>query len=232
MDAVLLAFLLSTLALGGVGIYLMMPGGRASSTHFGALLAALGLASLVLLLANRVFGPSAWVFVVLSVVGLYGAVAMITQPKPVYSALYFILVVVSTTGLAWLADAAFVGAAILIIYGGAILVTYVFVIMLSQQSSAAIYDKRARTPFMGVLSGFLLLGVLSVQLLTPSTTAELVAGEPLSLREPVRDTSVLLMTNYMVGVQIIGIVLLAAMVGAIAIARRRADGETQELGEA
>ena len=56
------------------------------------------------------------------------------HPRPVYSAVYFVLVVLATTGLCVLAAAEFLAAALVIVYGGAIMVTYIFVIMLAQQA--------------------------------------------------------------------------------------------------
>ncbi len=52
-------------------------------------------------------------------------------------------------------------AALLIIYAGAILVTYVFVIMLAQQPSAPAWDTEAREPLFAVLAGFLLIAALA-----------------------------------------------------------------------
>jgi len=73
-----------------------------------------------------------WVF---SAIGLLGALRVVTHTRPVYSALYFVLTVFATAGLFILLWAEFMAAALVLIYAGAILVTYVFVIMLA--SSAA-----------------------------------------------------------------------------------------------
>ncbi|MGB9624100.1 MAG: NADH-quinone oxidoreductase subunit J, partial [Phycisphaerae bacterium] len=56
-----------------------------------------------------------------------------------------------------LLDAEFLAAALVIIYVGAILVTYVFVIMLAQQSGTAACDSTARDPGFAVVVGFLLV---------------------------------------------------------------------------
>ncbi len=61
---------------------------------------------------------------------------VVTHPAPVYSALYFILTVFASAGLFVLLSAGFMAAALVLIYAGAILITYVFVIMLASQASA------------------------------------------------------------------------------------------------
>ena len=84
---------------------------------------------------------------------------MITNRNPVYSALWFALVTLSVCGLFLVAVAPFLAAATVIVYAGAIVVTFVFVIMLAQQSGATVYDQRSRQPFLATVSAFLLLGV-------------------------------------------------------------------------
>ena len=164
-----MGYLLLTMAiLGGAGLYLLMPGGRRQLAPLGLLLIVGAAAALVTVVVKQTAeqAPQAW-FVVPALIGLWGGVRVITHSKPVYSALYFILVVVSTTGLLLLAEAEFLAAALLIIYAGAILVTYVFVIMLAQQSGGpATYDRNAREPLVGCLTGFVLLGILTTRMLT------------------------------------------------------------------
>ena len=63
-----------------------------------------------------------------------GAIRVVTHPKPVYSALYFVLTVFASAGLFVLLWAEFMAAALVLIYAGAILVTYVFVIMLAAEA--------------------------------------------------------------------------------------------------
>ena len=128
-------------------------------------------------------------------------------------------------------QATFLAAALLIIYAGAILVTYVFVIMLAQQSGgAAPYDQRSRDPFIGVVTGFILLAVLTVRLARgEGASFAVVAADPATTLGDVTQVGTHLLTQYVVGIEIVGVVLLAAMVGAIAIARRKAIVEEGEV---
>jgi NADH-quinone oxidoreductase subunit J len=230
MPVELSQFLLTLLiALGGAGLYLAMPGGRLRSGRV-ALIVLLGAAAALLALIFPLApgGAQTGWFIALSVVGLVGGIRMVTHRRPVYSALYFVLVVVSVTGLLVISNAEFLAAALLIIYAGAILVTYVFVIMLAQQNeTAARYDREARQPLIGILAGFVLLAVMGAKLLGAR------GGVTTPIDTPGRVTQVgaHLLTEYVIGVQIAGVLLLAAMVGAIAIARRKAD-ELPEGGDA
>jgi len=113
-------------------------------------------------------GAYFWIF---SAIAIFGALRVITHPRPVYSALYFVLTVMASAGLFILLWAEFMAAALVLIYAGAILVTYVFVIMLASQSQSgasadppyaglAEYDAVSREPLVASAVGFALMGVL------------------------------------------------------------------------
>ncbi len=229
MPSVLLIILLT---LGGVGLYLAMPGGRLHIGRAGLILLAGAGAALVaaVLPLSGEYGQRIW-FALLALIGLIGALRVITHRKPIYSALYFILVVIATAGLLILMQAEFLAAALLIIYAGAILVTYVFVIMLAQQSGGPPpYDRKAREPFAGVVTGFILLAVLTIRLARGDGQAlSALTADPDAGLGGVVQVGTHLLTQYVVGIEITGVLLLAAMVGAIAIARRRAVADEGEV---
>lgn len=108
-------------------------------------------------------------FVIFSLIAVASAVRMITHSRPVYSALYFILVVLSSAGLFLLLQAGFMAFALVIVYAGAILITYMFVLMLAQQAtqgtaspqSLPSYDVLPREPMAAVVVGFILLALFT-----------------------------------------------------------------------
>src|SRR3954470_2301425 len=149
------------LVLMGAGVWWMMPRRTQGPKAIGIGLALVG----AFLLASRIRaaeGPvgETIVFSVFATAAITCAILMITNRNPVYSALWFALVTLSVCGLFWLQYAHFLAAATVIVYAGAIVVTFVFVIMLAQQSGATIYDQRSRQPFLATVTAFLLLGAL------------------------------------------------------------------------
>ena len=74
--------------------------------------------------------------------------------------LSFTLVVLATCGLFLLLAAPFLFAATIIVYAGAIIVTFLFVLMLAQQTGQDDADLRSREPLLSVVTGFVLLGTL------------------------------------------------------------------------
>ena len=103
-------------------------------------------------------------FVIFSLSAIGAAIRMVTHHKPVYCALYFVLVVLSTAGMFLLLEAEFMAFALIIVYAGAILITYMFVLMLSNQAdnpdqpeTQAAYDQIPKDPAAAVGVGFFLL---------------------------------------------------------------------------
>ncbi|MCG3125787.1 MAG: hypothetical protein CHACPFDD_00614 [Phycisphaerae bacterium] len=218
----MLALFTVIVVLGALGVYLALPRGRAHPGRAPLLVlaAAAGLLAWLVVSVSTGGGPRA-AFVVLSTLALAGAVRVITHRRPVYSALYFILVIVAVAGLLVLMGAEFLAASLVIIYAGAILVTYVFVIMLAQQPDDAPCDVDAREPLWAAAAGFALLAAIGSQLFGPVAIREPAApvGDNVAL------VGTVLLTRYAVAVELAGVLLLAAMIGAIAIARRRVTSE-------
>jgi NADH:ubiquinone oxidoreductase subunit 6 (subunit J) len=151
-------FLLVPAALGLAAVFLLLPRARRFPPLWGALLCglALVLAGLWLVRPETALGETI-LFYAFAAVAVVAGVLLITQSNPVRAALSFALVVLSTCGLFLLQAAPFLMAATVIIYAGAIVVTFLFVIMLAQQAGLADADRRSREPFLSVVAGFVLL---------------------------------------------------------------------------
>ena len=145
--------LLAATALGAIGLYLMLPRERAPLVRLGALLGAMALAGFFYfggVSGGRGGRRGEWrgwhqgegggegppiYFYLFAFIMIAGAVGVVCQPRPVYAALYFVLVTLAGAGMFVLLLAEFMAIVLIIIYAGAILVTYVFVIMLASQGS-------------------------------------------------------------------------------------------------
>ena len=154
---------------GGLAVWYLLPGTRRRSLATGALLGLLALAGVGAFLfrglGHRVPQTvEAVLFFGFSGLAIAFAGLMITGRNPARSALAFAMVVLSTCGLFLLLAAPFLMAATIIIYAGAIIVTFLFVIMLSQQAGPSNADLRAREPALAAAAGFVLLATLLVGL--------------------------------------------------------------------
>ena len=179
MSTALLLYIASIL--GAAALVLMMPRPGTNLRPLGALLgvSALGGAWLAIVgthtdmvrdFAEGALGlPSAAFayYYVFSFIAIAAAIRVITHSRPVYAALWFVMVVLASAGLFLTLSAQFMAFAMVIIYGGAILVTYMFVIMLASHGGnqgdddeEPAYNRFAREPLWACVSGFLLLAVL------------------------------------------------------------------------
>jgi NADH-quinone oxidoreductase subunit J len=149
------------LLLGGVAVYLLLPRPRSLPTIWGAALSGAALlAAGSLLVWGKAATPERFLFYVFSGIAIASGALLVTQRNPVHAALSFALVVLSTCGLFLLQAAPFLMAATTIIYAGAIVVTFLFVIMLAQQEGLSDADHRSREPLLSTVAGFVLLGAL------------------------------------------------------------------------
>lgn len=147
--------------LGFAAIYVMLPQARRVKPIWGGALAAVALilGAGVLIRTDSLLVETL-LFYAFAGIAIGGGVMMITQKNPVHAALSFALVVLSTCGLFLLQAAPFLMAATIIIYAGAIVVTFLFVIMLAQQEGVSNADQRSREPFLASLAGCILLASL------------------------------------------------------------------------
>lgn len=174
--------LLVLCVIAGVGTALAMPTGKTTLVRrLGGIFALLGLIGFLgylgslsrdsgaAMLVGGQISPFFWLF---SAISVFAAFRVITHERPVYSALYFVLSVFGTAGLFILLWAEFMAAALVIIYAGAILITYVFVIMLASEGGGGVAsrdvgmeqlaecDKNSKDRWVASCLGFVLMGAI------------------------------------------------------------------------
>jgi NADH-quinone oxidoreductase subunit J len=151
--------------LGATGTFLMLPHRQGAplsraARGVGAALAGCGLLVFLTLLSPPGLVVSTAFFYLFSAAALIGAVLTVTSRDPIFSALWFASVVLSTAGLFALAGAPFLAAGTVIVYAGAIIVTFLFVIMLAQMEGKAPYDRASRSPGAATFTCFLVFWCL------------------------------------------------------------------------
>jgi len=154
-----------------------------------------------------------------------GGLLMVTRRNPVSAVIFLIAVFFCTSGMFLLLDAHYIAAINIILYAGAIMVLFLFVIMLLNVGHADWRD--LRTPFGGLVGGAVavaFLGLLARRLI--GDVAPL-AGEPAAgLEALVAEQGAVgvvarpLFGEYVVVLEATGLLLLVAIVGTIFLARR------------
>ena len=235
---------LALCTLAGVATWLLMPKGRVSKplTLVGTGMGLLALGAFAVMMmswAAVAAGATAVYFWLFAAVAVGGSLRVITHPQPVYSAMYFVLTIFASAGLFILMWAEFLAVALVIIYAGAILVTYTFVIMLASEASGdglvsklaggtapdLDHDVRARSPLLACLAGFVTMGALLSVILDKAraVTAHgpVLPNDAGRVSGGMQQLGVYLFTQQAVSLQVAGLILTLAMVGALLIARKR-----------
>jgi NADH-quinone oxidoreductase subunit J len=159
-------------------------------------------------------------------IAIASAFLCITRRSPVASALWLVNTLFSLAAIYVLLDAHFIAAAQVLVYAGAIMVLFLFVIMLLNLGSAGPSDlKGAWGRVVAGIAGLVLVGELIVlRLAVPPASLQLPPGTvagTVAARGAVRAVAQPLFQAYLVPFEITSLLLLAAIVGAVVLAKRR-----------
>jgi NADH-quinone oxidoreductase subunit J len=156
-------------------------------------------------------------FILFGAIAVCGAIMVVTRKSPMASALYLILTLFAVAALFVLRQAHFLAAVQVIVYAGAVVVLFVFVIMLINVPEDRLPVERATTTrVLGVIAaGFFVLesAVLARRYWMPKGPAAEVGT--------VEAVGRALFTDYLLAFEITSVLLLAAVIGAIALAKRK-----------
>lgn len=233
---------LLTAVLAATGFYLALP----RPTGTGMRLLGYSMAALALLLLwgiwDRVPGKAGLTVITYTVgtLTLVSGFMMITRRSPVAAALWFAAAVVGGAVLMFAAGAQFVGATTTIVYAGAVIVMFLFVIMLAQQQGLARCDREAHEPALAALTFLLLAGAVLIAAGRYAPTSPYVPAPGSSVvsksaainpESHVAGLGGLLFSEYAIAIEVVGTLLLVAMVAAVVIAARWRDVDVAQRAE-
>ena len=157
------------------------------------------------------------VFYFLSFLAVLSALMVVFSRNPVYSVLYLIITFFSIAGHYVLLNAQFLAAVHVIVYAGAIMVLFLYVIMMLNQNRESDPQKSVASKFAAVISGGVFLIVL---------VGALKGADQLSLQESgsgnaglIANLGKVLFNQYLLPFEVSSILFLAAMVGAVMLGK-------------
>ena len=249
-----------TLLAGGItaaaaSLWLLLPSGRSGAADrtarwLGWLLGIVALASF-LATGHRLgsVGEEA-VFLTVALVAVISGAATVVSRSPVYAAIWFAMALAGVSGVLLVLGGQFLGVATIVVYAGAILVMFLFVLMLAQPAGLAPYDRVSTEPLLAAVAGAVLLGILSLSIgrltaeppaccLMGGTKAALLADSATTEQPAAAATGIDMLADnhvarlggelfgrHLLAVEVAGVLLLAALIGSIAIVSRgAADAE-------
>ena len=164
-----------------------------------------------------------WIF---SAIAVASALLCVTRRNPIASALWLVLTMLSLAGMFVLLEAHFIAAMQVLVYAGAIMVLFLFVIMLLNVGRS---DASDLPGWMGHVLMLAIGGVLAIELwamtrMVPVDDIRLPMGTLQQMNEQQGAVQVIsepLFREYLVPFEITSVLLLAAVVGAVVLAKRR-----------
>jgi NADH-quinone oxidoreductase subunit J len=160
-----------------------------------------------------------FLFIILALTCVGAVLGMILSKNQAYNALYLVLAFAALGGLFALLDAPFIAVVQIIIYAGAIMVLFIFVIMMINLREGISPEKKKWTIALSLILAFVLLIELLVTVSGKFSllgkTGEAKLGSPSELGK-------LLFSNYIYPFEITSILIIAALVGAIVLVKKKA----------
>ena len=165
------------------------------------------------------------IFYIFAVLSVLGALGILFLRNPIHCALSLVGTFFCLGAIYVMLNAEFVAVIQVLVYAGAIMVLFLFVLMLLSSKDSERYVNK--WPVGKILAGLLSLGIF-IQIASLFTAKELQLGSkgvyPLEVVEEVGSITLigrLLFTDYILSFEIIAILLLVAVIGAVVIAKRR-----------
>jgi len=161
-----------------------------------------------------------FMFIVCAAVAVAGAITLIWAREPIHSALALVLVMVALAVLYLLLGAPFISAVQIIVYAGAVMVLFVFVIMLL---NAGVEERTnfSKLAIPGAVLGFVLMAEIAHWLAHSAAGKALANGANAPATEAsTRDLSEMLFRQYLFPFEATSILILIAVLGAFVLARK------------
>ena len=159
-------------------------------------------------------------FYVFAALTLLCGVLVVANPfsrNPVTSAMFLVLTIISMAGLFVLLHAFFLAAVQVLVYAGAVIVLFLFVIMLLDLKE----EQRRKIKLFGFVGGLVSVGTIVTISLKTLKAANLGGNQPApTLEGNPADLGHLLFTNYVLPFEVVSVLLLVAMVGVILLSKK------------
>lgn len=163
-------------------------------------------------------GITTIIFMLLSLMAVGSAIMMLVTRNPVKSILWLIVVFFAISGHYIMLNAQFLAVVNIIVYAGAIMVLFLFVVMLMNLNADSEPTRNVRLQAVGILSGgSLLLIILSALMKDGGNNAvQMRIGD----EGLISNLGKVLFTNYVLPFEIASVLFLSAMVGAVVIGKK------------
>ncbi len=164
-----------------------------------------------------------FIFYLFSAVTLFSAVAVVTVRNPIYSALFLILAFFSSAATWVLLEAEFLGVVLVLVYVGAVMVLFLFVIMMLDIQIDTLKEGFIRYLPVGVLVAVAVAAEMILVVNSDVFKVDIPAPTPLSV-DNTKALGEVLYTEYVFPFEVAAVILVVAIIAAIVLTMRRRKG--------
>ncbi|MCB0378761.1 MAG: NADH-quinone oxidoreductase subunit J [Bdellovibrionales bacterium] len=163
------------------------------------------------------------IFYVFSAVTLFGALGVILHPNPIICALHLVATMCGIAGLFFGLNAPFIAAVQLMVYAGAVMVLFLFVVMIFnlKQEGKHIFSPGQFTNGLKVLFGGMFAGLLLSSILFKINNFGYLTPDKAAPQFEVKNIAKVMFTDYVFSFEILGLLLLVIPIGTVALSRVR-----------
>jgi NADH-quinone oxidoreductase subunit J len=172
------------------------------------------------------------VFYIFAALTIFAALRVITARNPVHAVLFLVLAFISSSGIWLLLEAEFLAITLVLVYVGAVMVLFLFVVMMLDINLVRLREGFWRwLPFGAALAGLMAFEMIWV-LGSTETAGGIEAVKHAADYSNTKELGRLIYTDYVYPFELAAVLLLIAMVAAIALTlRRRKDSKSQVVPE-
>jgi NADH-quinone oxidoreductase subunit J len=160
-----------------------------------------------------------WAFYFLSVLSLFGALGTILSKNPIHSVVYLIMTFFTLSGIYLLLNAQFLAAVNIIVYAGAIMVLFLFVLMFLNLKKESNELSKNSMLISATIAGSL-LGLILIVAIKKAETIKVDYGDFDPKTGMIETLGKVLFNNYMLPFELVSVLFLVAMSGAVLLGKR------------
>jgi NADH-quinone oxidoreductase subunit J len=155
-------------------------------------------------------------FYIFSALALLCGIMILISRNPVNSAMFLVLTIASLAGLFVLLEAFFLAAVQVLVYAGAVMVLFLFVIMLLDLKA----EERRKIKLFGLIGGVVAVGTILAIFFKSLGSVTLSATRAPDFKAGTVELGRLLFSQYLLPFEIVSVLLLVAMVGVILLSKK------------